>query len=63
MLENVRSFRLGYFDTDDNIAPTTASVKKVMLSGTLQRSFAGLANTDFLVSAVVVMRSKPGSRL
>lgn len=66
LLSDLRHFRFGYFNTEDTHITdygNTASVRKILLSGTLQRSFSGLANTDYLVSAVVVMRSKPGSRL
>lgn len=67
LISGLGACRFSYFDTDNAHAPTTASVKKILLTGTLSRQItggaAGLTNTDNLVSAMVVMRSKPGLRL
>lgn len=63
VLDNLKRCNFAYFNTDDNTATSNLSVKKILLSGTMQRNFTGIANTDYLVSAVVVMRSKSGTRL
>jgi hypothetical protein len=62
LLTGLESGRFAYFNNDDDIANTTPSVKKIMISGTLKRASGNNSNSDYLVSAVVVMRSKSGTR-
>lgn len=62
LLSGLLSGSFVYFNNDDDIATTTPSIKKIMVSGVMQRPVAQNKNTDYLVSAVVVLRSKPGTR-
>jgi hypothetical protein len=62
LLTGLESGQFAYFNNDDDIANTTPSVKKIMVSGTLKRASGKNSNSDYLVSAVVVMRSKSGTR-
>lgn len=36
----------------------TADVRKILLAATMRRSFTGISNSDYLVSAVVTMRCR-----
>lgn len=64
VLENLVACKILYFNKND--VPYDASaknydtpdIKKVLLAATMRRSFANIANTDHLVSAVVTMRCR-----
>lgn len=61
MLQNLAACRFLYFDKNDSLVTDmtrTADVRKVLIAATMRRSFTGLNNTDYLVSAVVTMRCR-----
>lgn len=61
MLDNLAACRFLYFDKNDSPVTDmarTADVRKILIAATMRRSFTGIVNTDYLVSAVVTMRCR-----
>lgn len=61
VLDNLVACRFLYFDKNDTAVTDmtrTADVRKILLAATMRRSFTGISNSDYLVSAVVTMRCR-----
>jgi hypothetical protein len=62
VLDNLVACQFMYFNKNDTPVTDmtrTPDVKKVLISATMRRTSGGISNTDYLVSAVVTLRSRP----
>jgi hypothetical protein len=61
ILENLTDCQFLFFSSIDAPTTSTASIKKVLVAATMNKSIAGsggITNSDYLVSAIVTMRCR-----